>query len=133
MAASVPTPKTGEKIFFSTLDAWNGYHSVPLEESAKKYFGLLTQWGTYRYRVVPHGFIGSGDHYVSVYNDIMNKLKLEEQKKRNHYLDASEITENHGQIPVGKGASTTPCYGPLHSNKASCSVPNISHTAKKEA
>ena len=83
MATSVPTPEAGKKIFFSTVDAWNGYHSVPLEASAKKYFGFLTQWGTYRYRVVPQGFIGSGDHYVSVYNGIMNTLKTEEQSNSN--------------------------------------------------
>ena len=83
MATSVPTPKPGEKLFFSTMDAWNGYHSVPLEESAKKYFGFLTQWGTYRYKVVPQGFIGSGDHYVSVYNDIMNQLRDKEKTNPN--------------------------------------------------
>ena len=83
MATSVPTPKTGEKLFFSSMDAWNGYHSVPLEESAKKYFGFLTQWGTYRYKVVPQGFIGSGDHYVSVYNNIMNQLKENEKVNPN--------------------------------------------------
>ena len=34
MATSVPTPDPGKQLFFSTMDAWNGYHSVPLEESA---------------------------------------------------------------------------------------------------
>ena len=31
MSIAVPAPKTG-KILFSTLDAWNGYHSIPLTE-----------------------------------------------------------------------------------------------------
>ena len=44
MATAVPMPKAGEKIYFSTLDAWNRYHSIALEESAKKYFGFLIQW-----------------------------------------------------------------------------------------
>merc|ERR1740129_1459945 len=48
MATAVPVPKEGEEIYFSCLDAWNGYHSIPLEDSAKNYFGFLCEFGTYR-------------------------------------------------------------------------------------
>ena len=83
MATAVPVPKEGEEIYFSCLDAWNGYHSIPLEESAKNYFGFLSEFGTYRYNVAPQGFLGSGDHYVAQYNAIMNKLLKEEQDNEN--------------------------------------------------
>ena len=35
MATAVPVPEEGKEIFFSCLDAWNGYHSIPLDDSAK--------------------------------------------------------------------------------------------------
>ena len=65
MATAVPVPEEGKEIFFSCLDAWNGYHSIPLDDSAKNFFGFLTEYGTYRYNVAPQGFLGSGDHYVA--------------------------------------------------------------------
>ena len=79
MATAVPVPEPGKEIFFSCLDAWNGYHSIPLDEEAKKYFGFLSEWGTFRYNVAPQGFLGSGDHYVAQYNSIMGKLLEEEE------------------------------------------------------
>ena len=79
MATAVPVPEPGKEIFFSCLDAWNGYHSIPLAEEAKKYFGFLSEWGTFRYNVAPQGFLGSGDHYVAQYNSIMTKLLVEEE------------------------------------------------------
>merc|ERR1712055_141562 len=79
MATAVPVPEEGKEIFFSCLDAWNGYHSIPLDDSAKNFFGFLTEYGTYRYNVAPQGFLGSGDHYVAQYNSIMGKLLAEEE------------------------------------------------------
>ena len=55
MATAVPAPAPGSEIFFSCLDAWNGYYLVSLEELAKIYFGFLTEFGTYRYQVAPQG------------------------------------------------------------------------------
>ena len=82
MSTAVPAPKTG-KILFSTLDAWNGYHSIPLTEDSRKYFGFQTDWGCYRYKVAPQGFLGSGDHYVGVYNSILAKLYKKEANNPN--------------------------------------------------
>ena len=48
MATAVPVPEEGKEIFFSCLDAWNGYHSIPLDDSAKNFLGFLTEYGTYR-------------------------------------------------------------------------------------
>ena len=32
MATAVPIPEEGQEIFFSCLDAWNGCHSIPLND-----------------------------------------------------------------------------------------------------
>ena len=70
MAVSVPVAEKGSEILFSSLDAWNGYHSVPLEESSRNYFGFLSEFGMFRYVVAPQGFLDSGDHYVSTYDSL---------------------------------------------------------------
>ena len=64
----------------TVLDVWNGYHWVPLTKESRKYFGFLTEWGTFHYKVAPQGFLGSSDHYVGVYNNILNKVYDEESK-----------------------------------------------------
>ena len=59
LVASVPpgTKKT-------TLDAWNGYHSLPLAETARDATTFITEWGRYRYKRAPQGFHASGDGYT---------------------------------------------------------------------
>ena len=44
IATAVPVPGKDQEIFFSCLDAWNGYHSIPLDNSAKNFFGFLTEF-----------------------------------------------------------------------------------------
>lgn len=56
----------------TTLDAWNGYHSVPLANEAKEATTFITEWGRYRYLRAPQGFHGSGDGYTKRFNDITN-------------------------------------------------------------
>jgi hypothetical protein len=76
---SILVPSTTQKdsqctLYFSSLDAWNGYHSIPLEESSKNYFTFITPWGQYHYRVAPQGFLGSRDHYTKAYDTIQDKM-----------------------------------------------------------
>ena len=52
-------------MFKTILDAWNGYHSILLAESALSYFTFLTSLGRFRYRRCPQGFHGSGDIYTT--------------------------------------------------------------------
>ena len=47
-AASIPMNLTK-----TCLDAWNGYHSVLLDENSRKMTSFITLWGVYRYRSVP--------------------------------------------------------------------------------
>jgi len=66
-ARSVP-PGTLKTVF----DAWNGYHSVPLEEDDKHLTTFITPWGRYRYRTAPQGYIASGDGYSRRFDEIVS-------------------------------------------------------------
>ena len=46
-ARSVPHGKT------VLIDAWNGYHSVPLHPDDRHYTTLITPWSRYRYCTAP--------------------------------------------------------------------------------
>ena len=50
------------------LDAWNGFHSIPLKEEDKHLTTFLTPWGRYRYRSLPQGFLAAGDGYTARYD-----------------------------------------------------------------
>ena len=65
LATSVP-PGT----YWTTCDAWNGYHSVPIREEDRHYTTFLTEWGRYRYRTVPQGFLSSGDGYCHRFDEV---------------------------------------------------------------
>lgn len=43
--------------FKTTFDAWNGYHSIPLDERDRHLTTFITPWGRYRYCVAPQGYI----------------------------------------------------------------------------
>ena len=47
----------------SVLDAWNGYHSVPIVEKSKHLTTFITEWGTFEYNVLPQGHKTSKDVY----------------------------------------------------------------------
>ena len=55
----------------TTLDAWNGYHSLPLSEESKNATTFITEWGRYRYLGAPQGLHSSGDGYTRRYDDII--------------------------------------------------------------
>ncbi len=54
----------------TVLDAWNGYHSLPLASSAVDATTFITEWGRYRYLRAPMGFHASGDAYTRRFDDI---------------------------------------------------------------
>ena len=58
----------------TVVDSWNGYHSVPIEESDRHVTTFLTQWGRYRYCVSPMGFLASGDGYNERYDSITTDI-----------------------------------------------------------
>ena len=54
----------------STMDAWNGFHSVPVHPADYHFFTFITPWGRYRYKMAPQGWLASGDAYTHRYDQI---------------------------------------------------------------
>ena len=80
----VPTPfhladRVPQNTKKTVTDAWNGYHSVPIYRADRHITTFITQWGRYRYKVAPQGFISSGDGYNqrfdAIISDFPNKVK----------------------------------------------------------
>lgn len=66
---------TPTNTFKTVLDAWNGYHSLPIAESARDATTFITEWGRYRYCRAPQGFHGSGDAYTRRFDDITSEFE----------------------------------------------------------
>ena len=47
----------------TVVDAWNGYHAIPVREEDSKYLMFATSLGLFRYKRAPQGFLSSGDGY----------------------------------------------------------------------
>ena len=58
----------------TVLDAWNGYHSVPLRPEDRHFTTFITPWGRYRYKTAPQGYIASGDGYTRRYDEIVSDV-----------------------------------------------------------
>lgn len=54
----------------TVLDAWNGYHSVPIREEDRHLTTFTTPNGLYRYKRAPQGYLSSGDGYSRRFDDI---------------------------------------------------------------
>jgi hypothetical protein len=54
----------------TTMDAWNGYHSVTIDAADRHLTTFITPWGRYRYRTAPQGYMASGDAYTHRYDQI---------------------------------------------------------------
>ena len=65
-------PKNTKK---STVDAWNGFHSVQIREEDRHLTTFLTPWGRYRYKTAPQGYKVSGDAYTARYDKITVDVK----------------------------------------------------------
>ena len=75
-----PTPfnivsTTPANTYKTVLDAWNGYHSLPLSEDSKDATTFITKWGRYRYKRAPQGFHASGDAYTHRFDNITKDIE----------------------------------------------------------
>ena len=81
----------------TVLDAWNGYHSVALEESCRHLTTFITPWGRFRYCTAPMGYLAAGDAYTDrfdrIIKDIQNKTKIVDDTA----LWASNVRESFHQ------------------------------------
>ena len=66
IAKSVPADK-----YKSTLDCVDGYHGIELAEEDRHMTTFATEWGKYRYRRAPQGWLSSGNSYGRSTDDVM--------------------------------------------------------------
>ena len=66
LASSIPPDQKK-----TTLDSWNGFHSVSLDEESRKLTCFITPWGVYKYCTSPQGHLTSGDGYSLRYDEII--------------------------------------------------------------
>ena len=57
------------------LDAYEGYHSVPVSPEQTHYLQFLSPWGRYQYRTSPQGFLAAGDGYTRRYDEIVKDFQ----------------------------------------------------------
>ena len=55
----------------AVTDAWNGYHSIPINAEDRDKLTFITEDGRYRYCHAPMGFLSSGDTYTHRYDLII--------------------------------------------------------------
>ena len=70
LACQIPTHKKK-----TVLDATDGYHAIPIDEESKPLTTFITEWGRYRYRRLPQGYLAAGDAYTRRYDNIIKDVK----------------------------------------------------------
>ena len=83
-------PRLTKKTVF---DAWNGYHSVALEERHRHFTTFITPWGRYRYLTAPQGYIASGDAYTARYDALVAHIQNKTKCIDDALLWSTDITE----------------------------------------
>ena len=64
MVSSVPNHN-----YKTTLDAFSGFHQVPLAEESRPLTTFITPWGRYRYLRTPMGHVSASDAYTRRFDD----------------------------------------------------------------
>ena len=57
------------------MACWNEYQSIPLHEDYCHLTTFITPWGCYHYRIVPEGYISSGDGYTCRFDEIISDVQ----------------------------------------------------------
>ena len=69
---AMTVPKNSYK---TVTDAWEGYHSVPLDKESSRLTSFITQFGCYRYLTNPQGNHVSGDAYNKRFDMVTAHVK----------------------------------------------------------
>ena len=81
--AGVPPAKQARaippKVHKSVTDAWNGFHSALIDEKDRHLTTFQTEWGNFRYRVAPQGYVSSGDGYVKRFDKVIENFQRKEK------------------------------------------------------
>ena len=62
-------------VWKTKTDAWNGYHSCPLDVRDRHLTTFITEKGRYRYAAAPQGFLASGDGYNQRYGRLIEDME----------------------------------------------------------
>lgn len=82
----------------TVLDATDGYHSIPLDEESKPLTTFITEWGRYRYKRLPQGFIAAGDAYTRRYDEIIKDVKNKVKCVDDTLLWEDSVDESYKQV-----------------------------------
>ena len=81
-SAEAPFPlarRVPGKTWKTVMDAWNGYHSVPLREEDRHLTTFITPFGRWRYTRAPQGYLSSGDGYNRRFDSILSDFERKER------------------------------------------------------
>ena len=93
IAAAIP-PNTVKTV----LDAWHGYHSVPVAPEDRHLTTFLTPWGKFRYLTTPQGFISAGDGYTDRTDRIISDFTDVKKCVDDSILWSSDIEANFYKV-----------------------------------
>ena len=65
------------KSYKTVLDAYNGYHQVPLDEESSKLITFITEFGRFQYLRAPRGHLAFSDAYTRRSDDIISDVSRE--------------------------------------------------------
>ena len=69
VVSSIPS-----RMYKTIMDAYNGYHQVPLDKESSKLTTFITEKGLYQYLRAPQGHVSSGDAYTHAYDEIVKDV-----------------------------------------------------------
>ena len=88
LAKSVPSNSVK-----TVVDAWNGYHAIPVRGADRKYLTFATNLGLFRYMRAPMGFLSSGDGYNRRLDDLTSHIQRLER-----CVDDSLLHDKKGNV-----------------------------------
>ena len=59
----------------SCLDAYEGFHSIPIREEDRHLTTFVTEYGRYRYKTLPQGFLSATDGYTDRFDFITRDIE----------------------------------------------------------
>ena len=93
LARSVPPSH-----YKTVMDAWNGFHSVPIREEDRHLTTFCTPWGLYRYKRAPQGYLSSGDGYDRRFADICAHIQRMQRCRDDTLLHDKSMSEHWWRI-----------------------------------
>ena len=78
----------------TVLDAWHGYHSVPIHPRDRHVTTFITTEGRFQYRTAPQGLLSAGDGYTQRFDDIIRGFPNHSKCVDDSILWADDIRSN---------------------------------------